>query len=286
MPVNIFSAKAVWLKNKLYMVESLEAKHRMYIYTPATDEWSTTNIPVHNSALVTYHSNLVLVGGRRKDTASATNKLFTMISLGQWRETIPPMSEERYHATAVEYKGNILVAGGCNESHLLNTVEFYNGLHWALAQCLPKGCSSTRINSTVFDGQWYLMGAELNESTVCYVPLDSLVASSQASEKPVHYVWKRLTDVRATSAIPAVFGNRLIILSQHGSSISAYSPHTQLWVIVGETPSFEVKSCVVFIPSLKELMIIGHKTASSLCSVYRAHLTGTVTVACTCIAYP
>ena len=254
----------------------------MYIYSPATDEWSDKiDIPVNYCTPITYRSKLVLVGGRRKNTASVTNKLFTMISLGQWRETIPPMSEERYHVTAVEYKGNILVAGGYNTTHhFSNTVEVYNGLHWTLAQCLPKECSSIHINSTVYNGQWYLMKTQIKGSSVYFASLNSFVASSQVSGKSVPSVWKTLTDVPATSAIPAVVGNRLIALNEHSDSIYAYSPRTQSWVIVGNTTSIRMISCVVLIPSLMELMIIGHKTASRLCSVYRAHLKGTINVVC------
>ena len=273
LPVDVSSANAVWLENKLFVFEIFGAKYRLYIYTRATDEWSTLDTPVCNSTLVTYRSKLVLVGGEELN-GSVTNKLFTMISLGQWRETIPPMIEERSGATAVEYAGNILVAGGCVLSQLSTTsVEVYNGLHWTEAQCLCKLYCT--IRSVVFNGQWYLMESDNNDNEVCYAPLDSLIPSSQVSEKPVPTVWKSLTDIPAEHAIPAVVGNRLIAMSD---SVYAYSPHTQSWVIVGKMPFFEVISSVVFIPSKMELMVI------CLCNVYRANLKGTITVVC--VAYP
>ena len=61
-------AHAVWLKDKVYIgggwiSESIRHEARLYIYTPATDEWTTLDTPVYWFGLTTYHSQLVLVGG-------------------------------------------------------------------------------------------------------------------------------------------------------------------------------------------------------------------------------
>ena len=293
MPVKVFETKAVLLENKLYVVEIALSSHYsnpgMYIYNLATDEWSDKiDIPMSCSAPIIYRSKLVLVGGEKINTSIVTNQLFTMISLGQWRETIPPMSEERFNATAVEYEGNILVTGGRRIYTISNTVEVYNGLHWTKAQCLPKDMFI--IKSIVFNGQWYMVEFGGNEYKVYYAPLDSLVASSQVSEKPVPSVWKRLASVPlictipavipAASTIPAVVGNRLIALDQYSDSIYAYSPHTQSWVIVGKRP-LNVKILSSFaglICSQTEFMVIGCTSIASVSSIYRVQLKGTITV--------
>ena len=61
-------AQAVWLGDKLYVGGGWTSGSRrdiakLYIHTPTTDTWSHINTPVYYFALVTYHSQLVLVGG-------------------------------------------------------------------------------------------------------------------------------------------------------------------------------------------------------------------------------
>ena len=75
----------------------------LYIYTPATDTWTTLDTPAHIFALTTYHSQLVLVSvvGTGFNTGPlnfdgpylATNKLWTLGEDGQWQETLPPIPE-------------------------------------------------------------------------------------------------------------------------------------------------------------------------------------------------
>ena len=130
-------------------------------------------------------------------------------------ETLPPMTTKRHSASAVEYADNILVAGGRDDiNHVIDIVEVYNGHHWAKARCLPKPC--WLMKSTVLNGRWYLMGGWGQGKEVYYASLDSLVASSQPSEKPLPSVWKRLTNVPHECSSPAVFGNRLIAVGGGG----------------------------------------------------------------------
>ena len=68
-PVNVGGgAHAVWLKDKVYVgggvtFGSRRDHARLYIYSPATDTWTTLDTPVYRFALATYHSQLVLVSG-------------------------------------------------------------------------------------------------------------------------------------------------------------------------------------------------------------------------------
>ena len=246
---------------------------RLYIFTLTTDTWSHINIdtPVYFFALVAYHSQLVLVGGRefvREDQGDpVTNKLWTLTGYDQssGRETLPPMTTKRYHASAVEFADNILVAGGKNDIEgSVDVIEVYNGHYWAEAQRLPKPCYG--MKSTVLNGHWYLMGGERQGKEVYYASLDSLVASCRPSEKPLPSVWKRLPDVPHVYSSTAVFGNRLIAVGgarlggggyrSPCSSIHAYSPHTQSWVHVGDMPVELDSTCTAVLPT-GDLMVIG-----------------------------
>jgi N-acetylneuraminic acid mutarotase len=269
LPVGMHNAQAVWLGDKLYVgggrtVLGFEiCDTRLYIHTPTTDTWSHIDTPVYNFALITYHSQLVLVGGREfvgegRD-GPVTNKLWTLTEHDQWRETLPPMTTKRHSASAVEFADNILVAGGEDDKgRSVDIVEVYNGHHWAEAQCLPKPCYE--IKSTVLNGHWYLMGGWGQGEEVYYASLDSLVASCRPSEKSLPSVWKRLRDVPHVRSSTAVFGNKLIAVGGQGyppsSSIHAYSPHTKSWVHVGDMPVGLGSTCTAVLPT-GDLMVIG-----------------------------
>ena len=275
-------AQAVWLGDKLYVGGGWRPGSRreyasLYIHTPTTDTWSHIDTPVLWFALITYHSQLVLVGGREfigEDRAGpVTNELWTLTEYNQWREILPVMTKEHCHASAVEFAGNILVAGGKDDKgRNIDIVEVYNGHHWAEAQCLPKPCY--HMKSTVLNGHWYLMGGMGQGEEVYYASLDSLVASCRPSEKPLPSVWKRLPDVPHENSSTAVFGNRLIAVGggyqSSSSSIHAYFPHTKSWVHVGNMPLGLRYSCTAVLPA-GDLMVIGG-LSDTFIRVHRASL--------------
>ena len=269
LPVRMSDAQAVWLGDKLYvgggvtMLGSQRNEARLYIYTPTTDTWSHIDTPVYRFALITYQSQLVLVGGveyvGEGRVGPVTDKLWTLTEHGQWRETLPPMRTKRWGASAVEFAGNILVAGGNDDVEIdTDIVEVYNGHHWAKAQSPHKACRDKK--STVLNGHWYLMGGDRQGKQVYYASLDSLVASCQPSEKPLPSVWKRLPHVPHERSSIAVVGNRLISVGGGvlfgSSSIHAYSPHTQSWGYVGDMPVGRFDTCTAVLPT-GELMVIG-----------------------------
>ena len=281
-------AQAVWLGDKFYVgggwaSGSERDDARLYIHTPTTDTWSHIDTPVYYFTLVTYHSQLVLVGGRKfvgeDEDGPVTNKLWTLTEHDQWRETLPPMTTKRCVASAVEFADNILVAGGGDDNgRNVNIVEVYDGHHWAEAQCLP-GPSYCNMNmkSAVLNGHWYLMGGDGLGKEVYYTSLDSLVASCRPSEKPLPSVWERLPDVPHDRSSTAVFGNRLIAVGggyqSPSSSIHAYSPRTQSWVHIGDMPVGLHLTCTAVLPT-GDLMVIGgwSNTYIESSCVYKASL--------------
>ena len=258
------TAKAVWLKDKVYVgggvtSGSFRSAARLYIYTPATDEWTTLDTPVYLFGLTTYHSQLVLVGGLKYVSENVweriyTNKLWTLNEDGQWQEILPPMPTSCAFVSAVSHGDHLLVISA-------DEVYVYNGHHWASAQRPPQRLYS--IKSTIFNGHLYLMG---DREIVYSASLDSLLASCQPSEtSQPSSLWKRLTDAPSTCRCPSVFGNRLVAVGKRStgtpSSLYAYSPLTRSWIQMGDTPiSCFLTPCAVSLPS-NELMIVSGRTA-------------------------
>ena len=217
---------------------SYRADARLYIYTPATDTWTTLDTPVYLFTLTTYHSQLVLVGGVEYVGENAhgriTNKLWTLSKDGQWQETLPPMPTPCASTSAVSHGDHLLVI---SDEYPNNKIYVYNGRHWASAQPPPQWLDS--IESTIFNGHCYLMGSEhyTSQYTCVYsASLDSLLASCQPSQPSS--LWKRLPDVPSEWCYPVVFGNRLVAVGEGSpttiTSFHAYSSSTQSWVHLGD----------------------------------------------------
>ena len=131
----MLNAQAVCMRDKLYVgggvaVGSNRDAARLYIYTPTTDTWNHIDTPVYQFALITYHSQLVLVGGLEYvgewNGGPVTNKLWILTKNDQWRETLPPMTTKRWRASAVEFAAELrqeivrLVRQKENETHSLD----------------------------------------------------------------------------------------------------------------------------------------------------------------------
>ena len=261
------TAQAVWLKDKVYMgggvtSGSFRSAARLYIYTPATDAWTTLDTPVYRFGLTTYHSQLVLVGGREYVGESVddelTIRLWTLSEDGQWQETLPPMPILCTFASAVSLGDHLLVIS----NDYPNKIHVYNGHHWASAQHPPQLLYP--IKCTIFNGHLYLVGGG---GIVYSASLDSLLASYETSQPSS--LWKRLTDAPSKWCCPAVFGNRLVAVGRGSTdtfitSLYAYSSHTQSWVHMGDAPSIPILTyftpCAVLLPS-NELMIVSGRTA-------------------------
>ena len=275
-PVSVSRVQnAVWLKDKVYvaggeLLQSRRADARLYIYTPATDTWDTQiDTPVYSFILTTYHSQLVLVGGKKYiseyGNGETTNKLWTLCEDGQWQETLPPIPTQcgSIHASAVSHGDHLFVITATDD-YPSNKVYVYNGHHWASAQHPPQRLDF--MKSTISNRHWYLMGGELlgspSQQTFVYsASLDSVLASCQPSEtSQPSSVWKRLTDIPHGYCCPAVFGNRLIAVKGGGYPITptflhAYSSFTQSWVHMGDGPdTSQITPCVVALSS-NELMV-------------------------------
>jgi hypothetical protein len=282
--VDVGDAQAVWLKDKVYVGGGVTSgsgfrpEARLYIYTPATDTWSTLDTPVYWFGLTTYHSQLVLIGGMKYVSENViqepTNKLWTLSEDGQWQETLPPMPIVCTcgSISAVSHADHLLMIS-TSADYGTNEVYVYNGHHWESAQHPPQWLYS--IKSTVFDGHWYVMGRmlyELQKTCVYSASLDSLLASCQPSETFIQpsCLWKRLTNFPSVWYSPVVFGNRLVAVRRESPgtttiALYAYSSLTQSWLHMADAPFSSIITsiatpCAVRLPS-NELMIVNGRTA-------------------------
>ena len=263
MPVGVFNAQAVVLENKVYIgggCMSPEPSSILLVYDFTKDLWDKLDTPTQWYALTSYNSQLVLVGGMDPNTGIATNQLWVLDEQRNWTQPLPPMTKERYQASAVNVGDYLIVAGGQGGSHVgpLDVVEVYDGHQWRKAKSLPRPCSSMR--SALHEGKWYLDGGAQAEEDrkIYYTSLESLIATmhSEGGEQPS--VWKELPGSPLLWSTPVVFKNQLISVAgyPYSSAIHAYFPRKMSWVHVGDLPVACYSTCALVLPT-GELLVIG-----------------------------
>ncbi len=165
--------------------------------------WTTVETPTLSSALTTYHSQLVLIGGWEVSSNEATNKLWIseQDTLMNWKSSLlPPMPTRRYYSSAVTTgtPESIIVAGGRGEDWAdLDTVEALVQEQWSTCQPLHKPCYY--INSTIHNGKLYLMGGHPQGYAVFYCDLVPLISSSQCEQTLATSLWNKFDACKGES---------------------------------------------------------------------------------------
>ena len=267
--MSVLNAQAVVLGKKVYLgggSMNPMLPPRLLIYGFTEDSWDTIDTPTQWYALATYHSKLVLVGGRDPNTKKATNQLWVLDEQNRWTQPLPPMTTKRYKASAVSLGDHLIVAcgQGCSDVCPLDEVEMYNGHQWKKVESLPRGC--TWMKSTLHERNWYLAGGIRQGSEVYQTSLESLIVTSEGAGQTS--VWKKLPDAPLELSATVMFRDQLITIGGGkplSSAIHAYSPSTNSWVHVGDLPidCHCHSTCAVVLPT-GELLVVGGENESGL----------------------
>ena len=213
MPENFPSPNSVILKGKLYLGGE-KASVLSYDFTTAL--WSELpKPPVGRIAMVAYNDQLVLIGGREKNSGEFSDVVIVWNDEKQeWSHPLPPMPTAREGATAIGCGQYLIVAGGSNMEGVTSFVEVLDGKNkkwkWMTAQSLPKKCAFMKSAS---DGtNWYIMSG----CSVFYTSFQSLLNSASTlphQQQPNQTTtWKFLPDVPYRCACIAVFWNHLFVI--------------------------------------------------------------------------
>ena len=133
------NAQCVLLQDKIYLGGGYRAS--LFISSTDLNSWSQVTTPTHYYGLTTYHSQVVLVGGREHDTDMVTNKLWTLKGGMNWQPSLPPMPTSRYDSSALNTGSPecLVVSGGKASGGYVDVVEILEDNEWSSVQPLPKG---------------------------------------------------------------------------------------------------------------------------------------------------
>ena len=251
---------------------------RLLIYSLAKNSWDMLRTPTKWFSLSTYHSQLVLVGGKDPTRmGSATNRLWVLDGQSHWTQPLPPMLTKCYGASAVSTGNHLIVAGGLSDEDPLDIVQVYNGHEWMRAQSLPKACYFIKC-ALDKDKKWYLAGGVGQGRDVYHTSLESLIATTNLEDIKQISAWQKLPNVPLLKSTPVAFGKQLLAVGGGdpcSSVILAYASHTNSWVHVGNLPVACYSTCTIVLPT-GELLMVGGVTDEtwSSCHVFKAKLQG------------
>ena len=282
--MGVFNAQAVVLKNKAYIGGGSlypGPSSRLLVYDFTKNSWDTLETPTDWYALVTFHSQLVLVGGWYPDIEVATNQLWVLDEQDHWSQPFPPMKTERYLASAVSVGDHFIVAGGCSgevlgdvgalDVSVLDVVEVYDGHQWKQVGSLPRAL--WHLKSAVLGGNWYLAGGMGQVCKVYYTSLESLIATSEEAGQTS--VWKNLPDAPLKWSTLAVLRNQLITLGtgyDYNSAVHAYI--TDSWVHLGDLPVACFSPCAPVLPTGDLLLVVVGTESGPTSCLFRVKVGG------------
>ena len=262
LPVDIADAHSVWLNGKLYVGGGYiygESHAQLLVYSPSEDSWEVLPTPTKGYALATYHSQLVLVGGRDPTTDKPTSKVW-LLEDRSWvpHPTVPDMPVSTSWSPAVGFRDYLIVSGS-EQDEGSTAMSVFDGENWLSAQAVPEELFG--VYSAVNGDDWYLTGGQV----VYRTSLKSLVASavSPSAAAAQSAVWERLPDTPHRDSGITWFADHLLAVGRMSSdsklmrTVYAFNPQANVWERVSDLPGGGCcDNCCAVLPT-GELLVIG-----------------------------
>ena len=268
LPVGISGAHSVWLNGKLYVGGGMcgVSDAQLLVYSPSEDSWEVIPTPTERYALATYHSQLVLMGGRDPTTDKPTSKVW-LLEDRSWvpHPTVPDMPVSTSWSAAVGF-GDYLIVFGSEQDEGSTAMSVFDGQNWLSAQPLPeelnRAVNTFATKSAVNGDDWYLSRLE----KVYRTSLKSLVASAvspAAAAAAQSAVWEGLPDTPHERSGTTWFGDHLLAVGGMSShcklmrTVHAFNSQANVWEHVSDLPGDGCcNNCCAVLPT-GELLVIG-----------------------------
>ena len=270
--------QAVILENQVYLGGGiargmgLSEDAFVYIYNIKKNIWRGIDTPTYHYALVTYQSQLVLVGGVDICNHDITNKLWVLDEEFTWTEPFPAMLRKCRGASATSINNHLVVAGGHDKS-ALTLVQVFDGNRWSSwkAQCISR--ASYWMKSLQDKGNWYLAGGRWLDGKIFHTSL-KVLTSTKSIDKD-ESVWQSFPDVPYGYSSLSLLGTELLSIGgEQSATVHAYSDQKRSWVAVGSTPIACDSSCSVSLPNGEVLVVTGEEGSGLASRVFRGTVSG------------
>lgn len=227
--------------------------------------------PSFDFSLVTYRSQIVIVGGRDSQHENkATDKLWTSKDGGKrWECSLPPMPTKRFSTAAMSFEGSpecLIVAGG-NRPSLIQVMK--EEQWFTLPHGLPQPCLGK--NFVLHKGYLYLAGGFHPQQTLC-CKVDSLLTRIQEVGKAAptteeEAIWWECEIPFKRFRLLSYAGNLLLInFSSRQSTIYGYHPSTQSWLRLQDLPLNFFEPMVTTVLPTGELFVFYNTNLNYTCN--------------------
>ena len=265
----------------------------VYCYDPPQDNWTTLPpLPVRYFGLGQVSGKLVAVGGKKKNSVTPTNEVFTYDEQSRkWKQTIPPMPTARHSPGVMSLQSALVVAGGSASFQLYtDTVEMFkpDTSQWYSTDPLPTACCDISLNCIYIGNTCHAIGglkylSRLNQAL--YASLGDLLHNAVPANQTTcthsgtQSAWKTLPNTPTYQPAAAVLGGNLLAIGGRETSkggaakkeVYMYSPSNNCWIHFSDLP--EPRSSAAFaVLSSTEILVIGGWCEGRLNTVYKGKL--------------
>ena len=252
MPETMMCPRSVRVDRAVYVTAG-DGSLDIHKYDLATQQWTTLPQYQYSDFSMTGVDNqLTCVGGWDESTEKMSNAIAVhSTSQMRWEQPYRPMNTPRRYPAICTYLQHLVVAGGCDASNDLTTVEVLNTStqQWFSTTPLPE--TGSRMSYTIIHDTLYLLGGKLGKSVLSV----SLPALIHTGKPPAH--WHTLTDtpLKYSTAV-AVHGNLLAVggrnrEKQRSSAIHMYDQEKNTWNKVEDLPTEREDCTCCLLPSGK-----------------------------------
>lgn len=273
LPVGMFQAQGVYLRNKIYIgggnTGDPNTDSLIFEYNVETMSWST--LPPTLSmyfGLCKLEGELVCVGGKVGTMATSSVCVFDNFTK-RWKDSLPSLAIARYSPSSISTQSSIIVVGGLSAiDELLSSVEVMKSdtFQWYTAGYLSRSATLCHMSAVALYDNLYLLGGYESSTASSF--------SNAAHSSPIDFLlnycgliphsWSPLPPTPHYQSTAACIGPCLMSL---GGTTSAYSPPvsqsmygycplSQTWVFVGDLPYAFCHGTAVSLPN-NEIFIMG-----------------------------
>lgn len=207
-----------------------EARNVLLRFSSDLASCSPTYVQKELFGLAKYNSQLVLIGGRDKDSRKMCERLLTSEDGLKWEEgVLPPITAPRLTPLAVSIGSPecLLVVGGL----LRNSVEVLKEGQWSTVEPFPHhttSCYST-LRSAIHNGKLYFHTGNFESDNIFFCNLNTLL--NPPSPKDGSELWKVMKMPCDNFCLVSFRGQLIAFSLSYG--VYAYVPYTNSWVYVG-----------------------------------------------------
>ena len=281
LPVPLYDVYVAVQHHKIYVTGASpveDAKHQVYIYNIATDQWGQLPPSGHYYGIPhIVGGKLVIIGGRLSATKKRTNKVSTFDEDSQtWISYYPDLLSVRSKPGVVSHLEHVIVAGGTRPlsedddapvvQDDIEVLNWYDNSHWRRVSIKLPVPMAAFTPTIAFDDHLLIVGYASADMNYCNntnrIPVANVTASiDQQQNRDTLTKWTKLTisDHLCTALVPSS-SSPVVVGGVHDitstADIKMYDNSSKSWRKIGSLSSVRSRVAVAAVYN-NAIIIVG-----------------------------